>query len=99
MEVVDSVIFSQLIMSFETRLEQIFKPLKLLRFPVERGNRCRERLWQIGSSVDIDMELSRIVVVCQLLKGQQNLVCFDRRRGILTAELRLTGMAALFLLS
>ena len=45
------------------------------------------------------MKIWRIVVVCQLLKGQQKLVCFDLRRGILTAELPLTGRAVFFLLS
>ena len=44
------------------------------------------------------MKVRRIVLICQLLEGQQNLVCFDRRRGVLTAELRLTGGAVLFLL-
>ena len=44
------------------------------------------------------MKVRRIVLICQLLEGQQNLVCFDRRRCVLTAELRLTGGAVLFLL-
>ena len=44
MEVVDSVIFSQLIMNFEARLEKIFEQLKLLRFPVELSHRRRQRL-------------------------------------------------------
>ena len=42
MEVVDSVILSQLIMNFEARFEEIFKQLKILRFPVERGHHCHE---------------------------------------------------------
>ena len=42
MEVIDSVLFSQLIMDFEGRLKEIFKQLELFRFPVERGHRCRE---------------------------------------------------------
>ena len=74
-------------MNFEARLEKIFKQLKLLRFHVERGHRIREGFWQFGKSVDIVKEFFRLVVVCQLLKGQQKLVCFDRRRGIFTAEL------------
>ena len=41
-KVVDSVLLSQLIMNFETRLEKIFRQLELFRFPVERGNRFRE---------------------------------------------------------
>ena len=63
--------------------KKIFEELKLCRFPVKRGHRCRERFGQFGKSVDIVMEICRIFVVCQLLKGQQNLVCFNRRRGIL----------------
>ena len=41
MEVVDSVLFSQLIKNFEARLENIFKQFELSRFAVERGHRCR----------------------------------------------------------
>ena len=40
MEVIDSVIFGQLIIDFETRLEEVFKELKFLRFPVKYGHRC-----------------------------------------------------------
>ena len=39
---------------------------------------------------DIVIEMGWIRVRRQLLKGQQNLVCFSCRRGILTAKLRLT---------
>ena len=46
MEVVDSALFSQLVMNFEAGLEKIFKQLELFRFPVKRGKRCREWLWQ-----------------------------------------------------
>ena len=45
------------------------------------------------------MKVCRFVLICQLLEGQQNLVCFDRRRCVLTAELRLTDGAVLFLLA
>ena len=96
MEVVDSVLFSQLIMDFEARLEKIFKQLELFRFFVERGHRCRKRLWQFGKSPNIVMEICRIVVVCQLLKGHQNLVLFNRRMSVFAVELRLTGRVVLF---
>ena len=86
-------------MNSEARLEKIFKQLKLLRFSVKRGHRLGEWFWQFGNSVDIIMTVCRIVVVCQMLKAQQNLVCFDRRRGFPTTKLRLTGRATLFLLS
>ena len=98
MEVVDSVILSQLIKNFEARLGKIFKQLKLLRFPVECGHRCLERLWQFGNSVDNIMEIRRIFVVCHLLKGQQNLLSFDRRRSLFTADLWLASRAVPFLL-
>ena len=98
-EVVDFVLFRQLIINFEARFEKIFRKLKLLRLPLERGHRFGERLWQFGNSVNIVTEICRILVVCQLLKGPQNFVCFDRRRGVSTVELRLTGRAVLWLLS
>ena len=86
-------------MIFDAPLEEVFKHLNFFRFPFERGHGCRERFWLFGNSVDIDMETCRFVVVCQLLKSQQNLVCFDRCRSILTAELWWTGRAVLFRLS
>ena len=49
--------------------------------------------------VDIAMKICTTVVVCQLLKGQQNFVCFDRRRGVLTAKMRFIRRVVLFLLS
>ena len=45
------------------------------------------------------MKICRHFVICQLLKGQQNLVYFNRRGGFFTADLRLTGKAVPFLLS
>ena len=80
-------------MNFEARLE---KQLILFRFAVKRGHRSGERFSHFGNSVDIFMKISRIVVVCQLLKSQQNMIGFIRRRGILTAELTLTGGAGSF---
>ena len=86
-------------MKFEARWERILKQLKLLRLSVKCWYRCGERFWQFGNSFDIVTEICRSVVVCQLLKGQQILVCSNRRRRILTAKLRLTGIAVLFLFS
>ena len=85
-------------MDFEARFEKIFKQSELFSFLVERMLVCRERLWLFGNSVNIFLEVCRIVVVCQLLKGQQSFVRFDRRRGILTEELRLIGRVVVFLL-
>ena len=64
MEVVNSVLLSQLIMNFETRLEQIFKQLELFRFPVERGHRFPKRQWQVGNSGNVVVEICGIVVSC-----------------------------------
>ena len=64
MEVINSDLLSQLIMIFETRLEQIFQQLELFRFPVERGHRCRKPLWQFGNSVNAVVKICRIVVIC-----------------------------------
>ena len=53
MEVIDSVLFSQLIMDFEACLEKIVKQLQLVGFPIERRHHCLERFSQLGSSVDL----------------------------------------------
>ena len=47
-EVVDSVIFSQLIMNFDVRLEKVLKQRKLLRSPIKCWHRFGEQFWQIG---------------------------------------------------
>ena len=43
------------------------------------------------------MEICRTIVVCQLLKCQQSLVCLNRRRGVFAAKLGLICRAVLFL--
>ena len=46
------------------------------------------------------LKLAELLFVTNcLLKGQQNLVCFNCRRGVLTAKLRLTRGARLLLFS
>ena len=40
--------------------------------------------------MNIATEILRIGVVCQQLKGQHDLVSFNRRKGVSTAKLRLT---------
>ena len=86
-------------MNFEARLEKIKKQLELLRFPNKSWHLCGERFGQFWNSVDTVMENCRIVVVCQLLKGRNNLICFNRGRGILTTEMLLTRRAVLFVFS
>ena len=58
---------------------------------------CREGLRQFRDSVTSVTGIGRITVRRQLLKGQQNLVCFKCRRGVLTAKLWLTCGARLLL--
>ena len=79
-------------------MEEIFKQLKLFRFPVQRGHRCRERFGKL--EILLILLLQNLQKCCCLptAEGPEKLVCFDRRRGILTVELWLTGKAALFLL-
>ena len=79
MEVTDSVIFGQLIVNFEARLEKLFKQLKFLRFPVKREHRCSEGFRHFRDFTDVVVESGCIGVRRQLLKGQQNLVCFNCR--------------------
>ena len=55
---------------------------------------------QFRDSTDVVVEIGWIAVVRRkLLKGQQNLVCFKYRRGIVTAKLWLTRGARLLLFS
>ena len=85
-EIVDFVIFIQLVVDFQTRLEKIIKQLKLLRFPVKRGYRCDWWLWQLEYLVNTVLKTCTVAVICQLLKSEQKLVCFNRRSRVFTAE-------------
>ena len=62
-------------------------------------HRFREGFGQFRCSVNVIFEIVRITLTCQLLKGQQNLVCFSWRRSVLTAKLWLTCEARLLLFS
>ena len=86
-----------MIVVFQTRLEQIFEQPEFLWFCVKRRHRPFERFRQFRDSAIIVIEIGWIGVPCQLLKKQQNLVCFNCRRSILTAKLRLTWGARLLL--
>ena len=90
---------SHLVLNFEACLEKIFKQLRLLRFPVKCWHRCVvvSDFGNLETLLILFWKISELLV-CQLLKGQQQFVCFDRRRGVLSAELRLTDRAV-FLLS
>ena len=99
MEVVYFVLFGMLIVIFQTCLEQISKQFEFLRFPI-KGGHCRcEGFRLFRDSVDVVVEIGRIIVSRQLLKGQQNLVCFNFHRGFFTAKLCLTCGVCLLLFS
>ena len=86
-------------MDFQTCLEQIFKQSKFLWFSIKCGH-CRcEGFRQFRNSTDFVVEIGWVTVCPQLLKGQQNLVCFNCRMRLLTAKLWLTCGASLLLLS
>ena len=98
-EVVHFVFLRELIENFLACLQQIFKLLEFLRFSVKCGH-CRcEGFGQFRDSVDVVLEVSSVAASRQLLKGQQNQVCFNCRMGVLTAELWLICGARILLLS
>ena len=83
-------------MDIQTCLEQIFKQFE---FPV-KGWQCHcEGFGQFRDSMKVAVEIGRITISRQLLKGAQNLVRFNCRRGVLTAKLWLTCGARLILFS
>ena len=68
-------------------------------FPLRVENRhfCREGVRQFWKQVDVVVQVGRVAVAHQLLRGQKNLVWFNCRRDNLTVESRLTCGAQLFL--
>ena len=83
-----SAVLSHLDVHFQIYLENVFKQVKLLCFPFKRGDQW---VWQLGNLANAAIEVCRNAIVCQLLKGQQNWICFDRRTGVVfTAEIRPT---------
>ena len=77
-------------MDYQTCLEQIFKQFQFLWFSIKRGHCCCKGFGQFRDYTDVIVETGWIAVRRQLVKGQQKLVCFNYRRGILTAKLWLT---------
>ena len=68
-------------------------------FPVEGGHCCRGGLRQFWNFVTVVIDIGRITVRRQLLKGQESLVCFNCRWRVLTAKLWLICGARLLLFS
>ena len=98
-EVVCYVFFRQLVVNLQICLEQIFKQLEFLYFSIKCGHCTCEGFGKFRVSTDVVVEFGGITVRRQLVKGQQNLVCFNCRRGVLTAKLLLTRGARLILFS
>ena len=98
-EIVYSVFFPGLVVNFQTFLEQLFGQFGLFWFPIKNRHCCFEGLVQCGYSVDVVVEIGRITVTCQLLKSQQNQVCFNCLSGILNSKLWLTCGAHVLLFS
>ena len=96
-EVVYFVSLRKLIVDFETCLEQILKQFEFLWFSVKGGHSCIEGLGPFRSSIKVVNEIGRNTVTCKFLRGQQNLVCFNCRRGVLTADFWLSCGGPLFL--
>ena len=89
-ESVDFVVVSQLVFDFEVFLEKVLKQLNFYGFPIRRGHCCDLLIWQLEKSVNVAIKVCRIAFACQLLNGQQNLVCLDCGKGVFTVDLRLT---------
>ena len=86
-------------MDFDNGLEQIFKQFKFFRFPAEDWLWCSDEFRQFWSSVDVSVEIGRVAIAHQLLTGQQNLVCLNCCRGVLTSKLWLNCGACLLLVA
>ena len=98
-EIVCFVFFRELIVDFRTQLEQIFDQFEFFWIPVKDGHCCCEGFGQFRDSIDVVVRFGRVVVSCQMLKGQQNLVCFTFRISVFTAELWLTCGVRILLFS
>ena len=99
MEVVYFVFLCQLIHTFQNFLEQIFKQLEFFWFSIKfRHCRC-EGFGLFRDSIFVVVEIGWITVRCQLLKGQQHLVCFNCCRSVITAKMWLTCGAQLLVFS
>ena len=86
-------------MNFQTCLEQILKQFEFLWFSIDFGQCCCEEFGKFRGSVDFVVEIGWVSVRRQVLKGQQNLVCFNCRMGVPTAKLWMTCGARLLLFS
>ena len=61
-------------MGFQTCLVQIFNQFEFLRFSIKHGHCHCKGFGQFRDSVYVVIEVGRITVRRQLLKGQKNLV-------------------------
>ena len=91
-----SVFFCELVGNFQTSLEEIFKQFKLFWFPIKKRHCCLDGFGHFLYSVKVVVEIGKIAVTCKLLKGEQNLVWFNCRSGVITANLWLICGARLF---
>ena len=98
MEVV-YLVSCELIVDFESASEQIFKPFKFLWFFIEGWHWCSGQFGPFWSFVDVYVAKDGVAIACQLLKGLQNLICFNFRRDVVTAEFWLTCGARILLFS
>ena len=86
-------------MDFQTCVEQIVKQFEILCLPVKAGHCQCERFGHFRKFIDVVVEFGRVALSRKLLKGQQNVVCLNCRRGFLTAKMWLICGAPLLLFS
>ena len=87
------VVFSQLVVSLEACLEKSSNSSNFSGFPSNVSVVLTEDFGKLELRWLFLLENCKKSVVFQLLKNQQNFVCFDRRRVVFAADLRLTCRA------
>ena len=98
-EAVYFVFLCQLGVDFWIFVEQVFRQFDFYLFSIKCGQCSCTGFRQLWESIDVVVEIGWITVRRQLLKGQQNLVCFNCLWGVPTEELWLTCGARLLLSS
>ena len=89
------VFFRELVVDLKSCLEQIFKQFEFLWLPVKVRIVVVRDLGNFENMLMLFSKIGRITVTRQLLKGKQNLVCFNCCMGLFTAKLWLNCGARL----
>ena len=75
---------------FSSLFRKDLQTFQIFWFPVKSGHCGCEGFGQFRDSFDVVAEIGWITVRRQLLKGQQNLVCFNCHMGVFAVKMWLT---------